>query len=78
MPIITTFDLITLLTGILIFCARVIDVSLGTLRTISIVQGKTQAAFSLEVCRIKISTSERLKELISRWVEFNNYQYMKN
>jgi uncharacterized protein YebE (UPF0316 family) len=36
-----------LLTGILVFCSRVIDVSLGTLRTINIVQGRTRIAFIL-------------------------------
>jgi len=36
-----------LLTGTLIFLARIVDVSLGTLRTISIVRGRTGAAFFL-------------------------------
>ncbi len=36
-----------LLTGILVFCARIIDVSIGTLRTISIIRGKTKIAFVL-------------------------------
>ena len=35
------------LLGILIFLARVVDVSVGTLRTISIVQGRTKIAFFL-------------------------------
>ena len=35
------------LLGILIFFARIIDVSVGTLRTISIVQGRTKIAFFL-------------------------------
>ena len=35
------------LVGILIFLARIIDVSVGTLRTISIVQGRTKVAFFL-------------------------------
>ena len=35
------------LLGILIFLARIIDVSVGTLRTISIVQGRTKVAFFL-------------------------------
>jgi uncharacterized protein YebE (UPF0316 family) len=35
------------LLGILIFFARIIDVSVGTLRTISIIQGRTKIAFSL-------------------------------
>ena len=54
MAINATFDLITLLTGALIFCARVIDVSLGTLRTISIVQGRTRAAFCLGFVEITV------------------------
>ncbi len=33
--------------GILIFLARIIDVSVGTLRTISIIQGRTKIAFFL-------------------------------
>lgn len=36
-----------LLIGILVFFSRVIDVSIGTLRTISIVQGRTKIAFLL-------------------------------
>jgi uncharacterized protein YebE (UPF0316 family) len=35
------------LLGILVFLARVVDVSVGTLRTISIVQGRTKIAFFL-------------------------------
>jgi uncharacterized protein YebE (UPF0316 family) len=41
------FDLATLLLGIVIFLARVTDVSMGTMRTISIVQGRTRIAFLL-------------------------------
>jgi uncharacterized protein YebE (UPF0316 family) len=41
------FDLPTILLGIVIFLARVIDVSMGTMRTISIVQGRTRIAFLL-------------------------------
>ena len=41
------FDLPTLLLGALIFLARVADVSMGTMRTISIVQGRTRIAFLL-------------------------------
>lgn len=40
-------DLGTLVTGVLIFVARVVDVSLGTVRTISTVQGRTKTAFFL-------------------------------
>ena len=37
----------TLLLGIVVFVARVTDVTMGTMRTISIVQGKTRIAFLL-------------------------------
>jgi uncharacterized protein YebE (UPF0316 family) len=40
-------DTVTLLTGLGVFCARVVDVSLGTMRTIAIVQGRTLTAFFL-------------------------------
>lgn len=33
--------------GVLVFLARVVDVSVGTLRTISIIQGRTKVAFFL-------------------------------
>lgn len=39
------FDPSTLLWGLVVFCARVSDVTLGTIRTISIVQGRTKTAF---------------------------------
>jgi uncharacterized protein YebE (UPF0316 family) len=42
------------LLGILVFCARVVDVSLGTLRTISIVQGRTKIAFFLAFIEISV------------------------
>ncbi|HPG37996.1 MAG TPA: DUF5698 domain-containing protein [bacterium] len=41
------FESAILITGILVFCSRVIDVTLGTLRTINIVQGRTKIAFIL-------------------------------
>jgi uncharacterized protein YebE (UPF0316 family) len=41
------FDPATLFLGIVIFLARVTDVSMGTMRTISIVQGRTRIAFVL-------------------------------
>jgi uncharacterized protein YebE (UPF0316 family) len=41
------FDYATILLGIVIFLARVTDVSMGTMRTISIVQGRTKIAFLL-------------------------------
>ena len=40
-------DSITLLTGLVVFLARVIDVTLGTMRMASIVQGRTRVAFFL-------------------------------
>jgi uncharacterized protein YebE (UPF0316 family) len=36
-----------LLIGLLIFCARIVDVSIGTVRTIVTVQGRTRMAFVL-------------------------------
>lgn len=41
------FDYPTMLLGIVIFLARVADVSMGTMRTISIVHGRTKIAFLL-------------------------------
>lgn len=40
-------DWTVLVTGVLVFAARVADVSLGTIRTIAIVQGRTRVAFFL-------------------------------
>lgn len=40
-------DPMTLLLGLVIFIARIVDVSLGTMRMVSIVQGRTRAAFVL-------------------------------
>ena len=45
---------IVLTTGLLIFLARVIDVSLGTMRTISTIQGRTQLAFLLGFTEVSI------------------------
>ena len=47
-------DLTTIITGIVIFLARVADVSVGTIRTISIVHGKTKAAFLLGFLEVSI------------------------
>ena len=44
----------TLLIGLLIFAARVTDVAMGTIRTISIVQGRTKAAFFLGFTEITL------------------------
>lgn len=48
------FDYPTLLLGIVIFLARVTDVSMGTMRTISIVQGRTKIAFLLGFIEVSI------------------------
>ncbi|MBD3349193.1 MAG: DUF2179 domain-containing protein [Candidatus Eisenbacteria bacterium] len=41
------FEAYTLLTGVAVFLLRIVDVSLGTIRTISTVQGRTRTAFLL-------------------------------
>jgi len=43
-----------LITGLLVFCARVVDVSMGTMRTISIVQGRTTTAFFLGALEVSL------------------------
>lgn len=48
------FDSHILLTGLFIFSARVVDVSLGTVRTIVTVQGRAVVAFFLAVIEITI------------------------
>jgi uncharacterized protein YebE (UPF0316 family) len=48
------FDILILVTGIAIFLARIVDVSLGTLRTISIVQARTWMAFWLGFFEVAI------------------------
>lgn len=63
------FDLQTLLTGTLVFFARVMDVSVGTLRTISIVQGRTKTAFFLAILEISLwlmVISTVLNQIMSR------------
>ncbi len=47
-------DLTTLLTGVLVTLARVVDVSLGTMRTISIVHGRSKIAFVLGFVEVSI------------------------
>lgn len=47
-------DVTTLLTGLAIFGARVADVSMGTMRTISIVQGRTRTAFLLGFVEVSL------------------------
>lgn len=48
------FEISTILIGILVFFARVFDVSLGTFRTISIVQGRTKIAFLIGFVEISM------------------------
>jgi uncharacterized protein YebE (UPF0316 family) len=48
------FELSTLMTGFLIFLARVCDVSLGTVRTIVTVHGRSVVAFFLAIFEILI------------------------
>ena len=47
-------DTPTLLTGLMVFFARICDVSIGTVRTICTVQGRTLISFSLAVVEIMI------------------------
>lgn len=47
-------DIETLVLGLIIFVARVTDVTLGTLRTVSIVQGRTKMAFFLGFVEISL------------------------
>lgn len=48
------FDMHILLTGTIIFLARICDVSIGTIRTIVTVQGRTAIAFCLAIFEISI------------------------
>ena len=48
------FDPHILLTGVIIFLARICDVSIGTVRTIVTVQGRTTIAFILAIFEITI------------------------
>ena len=48
------FDVMVFITGMMIFLARVIDVSLGTMRTLSTIQGRTQLAFLLGLTEVSI------------------------
>lgn len=50
----TIFDPVVLLTGLSIFVARIFDVSIGTVRTIVTVQGRTVVAFFLAVFEVTI------------------------
>jgi uncharacterized protein YebE (UPF0316 family) len=48
------FDNSILVTGVLIFVARIFDVSIGTIRTIVTVQGRTVIAFWLAIVEVII------------------------
>jgi uncharacterized protein YebE (UPF0316 family) len=48
------FDPVVFMTGMAIFVARIFDVSIGTVRTIVTVQGRTALAFSLAVFEVTI------------------------
>ena len=48
------FDIHILVTGLVVFFARICDVSIGTIRTIVTVQGRTMTAFILAVFEITI------------------------
>lgn len=48
------FDPHILLTGVVVFLARICDVSIGTVRTIVTVQGRTGIAFTLAIFEITI------------------------
>ena len=50
----TIFDLNVLLTGLMVFFARICDVSIGTVRTIVTVQGRSVLAFCLAVFEVTI------------------------
>ncbi|UCD81010.1 MAG: DUF2179 domain-containing protein [Desulfobacterales bacterium] len=47
-------DLHTFITGLLVFAARIADVSLGTVRVIVTVQGRSVIAFFLGICELLI------------------------
>lgn len=47
-------DPVVLLTGLAVFIARIFDVSIGTVRTIVTVQGKTVTAFTLAVFEVTV------------------------
>jgi uncharacterized protein YebE (UPF0316 family) len=50
----TGIDFPIILTGMLVFLARIADVSLGTMRTISIVYGRTKTAFLLGFLEVSL------------------------
>ncbi|MBC8553237.1 MAG: DUF2179 domain-containing protein [Candidatus Brocadiales bacterium] len=48
------FDIETLLTGLIIFAARIVDVSVGTIRLLAIVSGRTFLAFFLGFIEVSL------------------------
>jgi uncharacterized protein YebE (UPF0316 family) len=48
------FDPVVFMTGLAVFVARIFDVSIGTVRTIVTVQGRTSLAFTLAVFEVTI------------------------
>ncbi|WP_096894382.1 DUF2179 domain-containing protein [Candidatus Scalindua japonica] len=48
------FDIETLLTGLVIFAARIVDVSVGTIRLLAIVSGRTFLAFFLGFIEVSL------------------------
>ena len=63
------FDAVTILIGVVVFLARVADVSMGTMRTISIVQGRTKIAFILgffEVSMWLVVISAVVNQIVSK------------
>jgi len=48
------FDIAILLTGVLIFLARIVDVSIGTMRVLMTVQGRTKIAFFMGFIEVLI------------------------
>ena len=64
-----SLDLNTFLLGVLVFSSRVVDVSLGTMRTICIVQGRSKTAFVLgffEVTLWLLVLSSVMNEILLR------------
>lgn len=47
-------DSTTLATGLFIFCLRIVDVSLGTIRTISTVNGRIKTVFFLGIIEVSV------------------------
>lgn len=52
--LLSIFDPVVFMTGLAVFAARICDVSIGTVRTIVTVQGRTTLAFTLAVFEVTI------------------------